>query len=171
MNSRNILLTASILLAAGTMTGALAQDVKPKCCDQPNCRAMAADLAAKIAGITVYLGNCDDPNDESPQGPARELNNLKTTRPELYDELIKAVALADKYFFSDNATYSDIPCFTAALPGNPYKSITLCWINYIRFTVLKVTPKFPSTEFCRGWSRRLELNQGATALVSARRKA
>jgi len=42
----------------------------------------------------------------------------------------------------------------------------MCWINFIRFHILKVKPVFPSTEFCGGLKKRFEINQGATAFLS-----
>ena len=165
MQIRPLLSTILFLLCGISSTDLIAQD-RPDCCSSANCRDQAAGLAARIAGITVYLGQCDDPNDTTAQGPFRELNLLKATRPAAYEDLLRAVREADRLFFGDNRQYGDSPCFTDALPPDPFRSITLCWINFIRFNVLGITPRFPSTEFCRGWSRRWELNQGASSFLS-----
>lgn len=121
----------------------------------------ATDYATQLTGLVNFLGNCSDDQ----QANEAVLANIKTSRPDIYKSLIEIVKVLDTYFFNDQPKYDDPDCFTDVLP-TINKSNVLRWINHARFHILQVKPVFPSTEFCAGFGRRIEIAQGTAAFLS-----
>lgn len=171
MKPKPVLFVCLLFFLQCITLSATAQGEKKKCCDNSDCAKMARELASKIAGITVYLTNCQSISADSSK-LAKSLSELATSNPQLYSNLLKYIKLADKHFLSDNSTYGDAQCFDDALPGSLAEQEKIsCWIAYIRLRVLKIKPIFPSTEFCKGLSRRFELAQGSTAFLGGSKMA
>jgi hypothetical protein len=143
----------------------IAQTIK-KCCDISTCREKAGEYAVRIVGIVNYLGNCSDDQEANES----TLSNFKTSHPDLYSTLILSVKELQQYFFADQPKYNDPDCFSNALP-TINKSNVMRWVNHVRFHILKVKPVFPSTEFCGGWKKRIEIAQGAAAFLNKSRMA
>jgi hypothetical protein len=137
-----------------------------KCCDINSCKEKAEEFAVRIAGIVTFLGNCSD----DPEANDTTLSNFKIAHPDLYQQLIVTVKELQSYFFAEQPKYSDPDCFSNVLSTNN-KANVMRWVNHVRFHMLKVKPVFPSTEFCGGWKKRLELAQGAAAFLNKTRMA
>lgn len=137
-----------------------------KCCPDESCRQQTIEYVQRITGIVTFLGNCSDDKEVN----ETTLSTFKASKPELYHDLILMVKDINKNFLSDNPRYSDPGCFRDALPASGSLNV-LRWINHVRFHILNVKPKFPSTEFCAGWKKRFELSQGATAFLNKTRMA
>jgi hypothetical protein len=95
---------------------------------------------------------------------------FRSSRPDQYKDLILMVKEINKNFLSDDPKYSDSGCFSDALPATGALNV-MRWINHVRFHILNVKPVFPSTEFCGGWKKRFEINQGATAFLNKTKMA
>lgn len=150
-----------LILSLSIFTFSVYSQSGKRCCDDPACSQPAQGYAVRVTGLTGFLGNCAD--DTAVDGPV--FRHFKATRPEQCEELVKLVKTLDNWFFGNDHQYSDPDCLTNAFP-TASKANVLCWINYIRFNVLGITSKFPSTEFCVGWKKRLEIAQGASAFLS-----
>ena len=153
---KNIYLPFVLLL---TTVISYSQAEKKDCCENSVCGDKVKEYAVEITGLVSFLGNCSDT-----EANATTLERFRTQKPDTYNDLVRMVAILDEYLLSDNAKFEGTECLANALPtGN--RSNVMCWINHIRFQVLKVKPVFPSTEFCGGWKKRIEINQGATAFL------
>lgn len=154
-----------VLALSVSLSPAFCQTEK-KCCDEENCKLRATDYATQLTGLVNFLGNCSDDQ----QANEATLINIKNSRPDIYKSLVEIVKVLDDYFFNDQPGYSDPDCFTDVLP-TINKSNVLRWVNHIRFHILQVKPTFPSTEFCAGPGRRIEIAQGAAAFLSKTKMA
>jgi hypothetical protein len=80
------------------------------------------------------------------------------------------VTILNDYLLKEDAKFDGTECLENALPPNNARNV-MCWINYIRLNILKVKPIFPSTEFCGGWKKRIEIGQGASAFMNKAQSA
>jgi hypothetical protein len=133
---------------------------KTPCCGNGNCEEKVVEYAKVISGLANFLGNCNN-NDAA---DSLALEELRHKDGNTYNELIRMVRILDDYIFNDKARFEGFDCFANALPPGNGRNV-MCWINFIRFHILKVKPIFPSTEFCGGWKKRFEIGQGATAFL------
>lgn len=155
-----------LLIALLVTNGLLyAQPEKKKCCESPVCKEKAVEYAKVISGLVAYLGNCSISTEEDLRADSIILAKLQEEKPEVYNDLIRMVKLLDDYLYTDIPRFRGTDCFENELPQSMRRNV-LCWINYIRFNVLKKVVVFPSTEFCGGWKKRFEINQGASAFLS-----
>jgi hypothetical protein len=68
-------------------------------------------------------------------------------------------------FLNDPKFCSSTICFGNSLPPDlAEKDNILCWIDFINDSITRV--EFPSTEFCAGWKKRLEIAQGVSSFLS-----
>jgi hypothetical protein len=162
MNWIKLFLASCFLLPFATVSGQTGK----ACCDNEDCKQQTADYVQRITGIVTFLGNCSDDKEVN----EATLNTFRANKPDLYKDLILMVKEVNKNFLSDNPKYNDPGCFRDALPASGALNL-MRWINHIRFHILNVKPIFPSTEFCGGWKRRFEINQGATAFLSKTKMA
>jgi len=130
-----------------------------KCCDSLACKARAEGLAQKITFLVAIVGKCSV--DPDPAIKKREngelLIVLKGENNALYTEFIKTVNDV-KTFIND--VHQD-ECFMNALPEGQYVNI-YNWLAYFDDPV-----KFSSAEFCSGFKRRVEINQGAANIFTS----
>jgi hypothetical protein len=145
---------------------ALCAQTGKTCCDNASCKQQTIEYVQRITGIVTFLGNCSDDKEVN----EATLASFSTSKPELYRDLILMVKEIHKNFLSDSPKYTDAGCFSDALPATGALNV-MRWINHIRFHILKVKPVFPSTEFCGGWKKRFEINQGATAFLNKSKMA
>jgi hypothetical protein len=131
-----------------------------KCCDNSQCSQKATVYAVKITGLVNYLGNFNEVNAAANEA---KLNELKANYPQVYRDFIQTANEIAEQFFDKPRYAGSLLCFTDALP-TVNKSNVVAWINYFRDAIDK--PKFPSTEFCGGLSKRFEIAQGAAAFLS-----
>jgi hypothetical protein len=161
MRIHSFLLLTLPLVISGWLN---AQPAK-KCCDDGTCQQRVIDYAVKITGLVNFLGAI---NEDNPSANEATLNALKASHESVYNDFLQTAKEIADYVFDKPKYANVVTCFTNALP-TINKSNVIAWINYFR-TVLK-NPPFPSTEFCGGWKKRLEIAQGATAFLSKTKMA
>ena len=131
-----------------------------KCCLNPPCKQKAKEYAEKVTSLVTFLGKWTP---ESTQGFKRIndsiLNEFSRLYPERYNEFKSIVKAISVEFIDDESDEERAKCFHDQLPIATGDN-TMAWINYIR----DVKPVFPSTEFCRGFKKRVEISQGAVFL-------
>ncbi len=145
MKIKKILLATIAILLFST---AFAQ--QPNCCDTPACKRMSEMLAVRVAGVATFVKSEQD----APAKNKATLDSLKNANPELYNTLITVMQEAAAYMNS----HRQGDCFMNSLPSDIYDN-AYNWIIY--FNDIEHPVRFPSTEFCGGWKKRFEINQGA----------
>jgi hypothetical protein len=137
-------------------------NAQTNCCDDVACKQRAKELADKITGLAVSLGKFTPFGSPGyPQKNDSILLEFKTQFPDRYNEFTKAIKDISAEFIDDQGGQNKQLCFLDQLPINTADN-TMAWVNYIR----DVKPVFPSTEFCKGFKKRFELSQGASAFLS-----
>lgn len=131
-----------------------------QCCDNAICKEKAIEYAKVISGLVNYLGTCS--GDKTTDSIV--LKKLEQEKPEAYSEFVRMVRILDDYLYSDDSKFKGTECFEKELAKNVAEN-ALMWINHVRFHVLGKIPFFPSTEFCGGWKKRFEINQGSSAFL------
>lgn len=129
-----------------------------KCCLDPVCKQKAKEYAERVTSLVILLGKCtpeSTPNSRTiNQSVIDEFSRLYPERYNEFKSLVKAISVE----FIDAQGNEERPtCFLDQLPIETGDN-TMAWINFIR----DVKPFFPSTEFCRGFKKRIEISQGAT---------
>src|SRR6185436_20247209 len=127
-----------------------------QCCEDPACKAKAKEYADKITSLAILLGKCTPPSNPN----SRHINDsivevFRTTYPERYNEFKTLVKKISEEFIDDPSNQGKQRCFQDMLPIAGDNA--MAWINHIR----NVKPIFPSTEFCGGFKKRVEISQGA----------
>ncbi len=136
--------------------------VKKKCCEDTRCKEKAREYGPKITGLVAFLGNYINTGNLAEDRAANDqkLDELKRSREHVYNDFVRTVNEIVTYFFDTTRFRIDL-CLADEMP-TINRSNVLAWINHFR----DITPIIPSTEFCAGWKRRIELGQGASAFLS-----
>lgn len=145
-----------LLLCIGSIRELTAQ-TREKCCDNAICRAKAVSYANTISALTKTLGKCQ-PQDSA---NGRLLTQLQQKNPQSYRDFI-LVSRQTATFINDTLNGT---CFADALPDDEANNV-FQWLVYMNRQAI-AHPDFPSSEFCGGLERRLELSQGAANIFSS----
>jgi hypothetical protein len=142
-------------------------DAQIKCCDDPPCKQKAKEYADKITSLVTFLGKCTPETvPDSKRINDSLIAEFSTFQPERYNEFKSLIKAISAEFIDDASSQERQTCFFDLLPIATGDN-TMAWINFIR----KVPPVFPSTEFCGGFKKRVEISQGAAAFLSKTRMA
>ncbi|MEP6676070.1 MAG: hypothetical protein ABJA78_12990 [Ferruginibacter sp.] len=120
-----------------------------KCCDDPACKQRAIELAARISGPAKFIKSS-----KTAAGNQHTLDSLQIANPAFYDNFIKT--MADLVVFMND--HKQDLCFADQLPEDVSDNV-FDWLIF--FNDKEHPVKFPSSEFCNGWKKRFEINQGA----------
>ncbi|WP_212005017.1 hypothetical protein [Chitinophaga sp. HK235] len=145
-----------LLLCLGSFSDVAAQ-VPVKCCDDASCRAKAITYAHSLSALTKILGRCQ-PQDST---NIQLLDNLKKRDIKSYQSFV-GLSKQTATFIHDTLNGT---CFADALPDDEASNV-FQWLLYMNRTTVS-SPQFPSSEFCGGLERRLELGQGAADIFSS----
>jgi len=159
-NKRILLASLGLLF----LCNAIAQT---SCCDEAVCKQRAKELADKISGLAGFLGKFTPFGSPGyPQKNDSSLAEFKRQFPDRFNDFNKTIKEISVEFIDDRGTQNKQLCFSDQLPINTGDN-TMAWVNYIR----DVKPVFPSTEFCGGLKKRIEISQGSAAFLSKKNMA
>ena len=128
-----------------------------KCCLDPVCKQKAKEYAERVTSLVILLGKCtpeSTPNSRTINQSV--IDEFSRVYPERYNEFKNLVKAISVQFIDAQGNDERQICFHDQLPIETGDN-TMAWINFIR----DVKPVFPSTEFCRGFKKRIEISQGA----------
>jgi hypothetical protein len=136
------------------------QSNSQKCCLDPVCKQKAKEYAERVTSLVTFLGKCTPESNQNFKSINDSiLNEFSRFYPERYNEFKSLVKAISVEFIDAQGDEERPTCFHDQLPIETGDN-TMAWINYIR----DVKPVFPSTEFCRGFKKRVEISQGAAFL-------
>lgn len=145
-----------LFLLTGSIHRIIAQS-PVKCCDDVQCREQAVSYAITLSALTKVLGRCQQQDSVNNQ----LLAQLKNRDVNLYNSFVLNSKRAAT-FIEDSLNGT---CFADALPDDEANNV-FQWLLFMNKDKLS-SPDFPSSEFCGGWERRLELTQGAANIFSS----
>lgn len=133
---------------------------RANCCDVADCRKKTEAYAIRIAGIALFIGESKGDKDQD----KLYLDSLKKANPTLYNNFVQAMNEILSFQENTDKTLNRGPCFSATLPED-VKQKVLDWKGYFD---ANRNPVSLSTEFCRGFRRRIEINQGGTNIFTSK---
>lgn len=150
-----------LLLSPLFYGNAFSQDsLRTNCCDVPACREKMEAYAVRISGIALFIGEYKRNDNEANE---RYLDSLKKANLPLYNNFIQTMNEILDFQDKSEDNLDRGRCFMQKLPSD-VKVNVLGWKSF--FGLKRHPTIFPSTEFCHGWRRRIEINQGGTNIFT-----